>query len=788
MHPNDLEWSDYSIAMRNKNYRECIDKLRNSSTEFKGTAGEQIKLIVDTFISVHSSIHLSINSDNKFLEYPLLLASEAIKRVIENNKVTVGDIEKAFIGISNCTPILFKYLAELKSTCLNVLDLKRLEMNHDIINSRFLLANIAIQERHRTYSACRLGFPVSCYLDICEKLDTYNLELPEKINLMVEEIAYLMNNVANPELNDISDTNWFNNNQLIIPTVLTYIFGEYSNDSVPNEAKLKVLEAAYNKLSHSYYITHNNIIPSECLDTMKCIADGKHPNNLFYEKILDYQVSGRMSNKQEFINLITEHLILNWESDFYLLFMILYYYGVFTNKIESMNISISKLLMHGFNNFIRSKSQGVSKFVPSTFITKFNNFSKCIVTTDIDVYSERKTRALNMIHSISDVVSHISNVAYVNSITQNYTKPKFDKEDFTGYLVPGETSDYDKKILSGFKVLNDLENKLESLDTNAFIDLTLNKDIALQGGPKYVNSMMNLISENLNLFDINHLKSTLETTKKEISEVLSVNPTNENYNVSNSISSFILFINNTQTLKESEDIKDITNKVNDIQLEDYDIDNSLSSTLNEISKNTSSVANLVYTINDVLSVDMVQEMKLSSYATMVMDKVKKGIQYLDDKQKQAFVTIDRIADSVEHWDDKEERADARIQIVKGRMLPSLSKCIKAILVAGGLSFVSIYLGILYLVIKYVTSKNAVATERQAVCDELEVEVQMIDRRIQEAVDDKDFKKERKLRLLKKKILTHFAKISYDNATKWNNSIVMKPETDNQGSKFGIKEE
>jgi hypothetical protein len=122
------------------------------------------------------------------------------------------------------------------------------------------------------------------------------------------------------------------------------------------------------------------------------------------------------------------------------------------------------------------------------------------------------------------------------------------------------------------------------------------------------------------------------------------------------------------------------------------------------------------------------------------------------------------------------------------MLPSLSKCIKAILTAGSLSFVFIYLGILYLVIKYVSSKNAVAQERQAVCDELEVEVQMIDRKIQEAVDDKNFKEERKLRLLKKKILTHFAKISYDNATKWNNSIIMKPEADNQGHKFGLREE
>ena len=793
MHPDDLEWSDYSIAMRNKKYKDLINKLRNSKDEFKGTALEQINGIIDTFISIFHETQVGANDIDNFIKYPLSLATEAITKVIENNKVNIVDINKVF-SINNsysAEALKYKYLEQLKSFSLNMIDLKRLEANHNIINNRFHLDQFILNERHARYSASRMGFPIYCFLSICEKLDTYNLELPEKINLMVEEITYLINNVAHPKLGDESDINWHNNNDLIIPTVLTYIFGVYDNEHIPTEVKTKVLEAAYNKLNNSYYISNtvNKFsMNSNYLTSVKNIIDNNPPKTLF-ETILNYQVSGKINNKQEFIDLIINKAPLLWELDFELLFMIIYYYGVFTNKFESMNISVSKLLMCWFNNYIKTKS--ADKFNPSELISKFSKIIKCINNTDIMVDNGHKTRALKMVKSLSEVIGHISNVAYVDSITSrmDYSRPKYDKEDFNGYLVPGETSDYDKKILSGFKVLNDIENKLESLDTNAFIDLALNKEVVLEAGHEYVQSLRELILEHIELFDTNYLSDSLRKTKKEISESLSVHPTSEAYNVSNSISTFIMVVDNYKLFFESEEIKNITNKVkSDIQLEEYGTDDNLSNTLSEISKNTSSVANLVYMMNDVLSVTSVQEMKLSSYATMVIDKVKKGIQYIDDKQKEAFVTIDRIADSVDHWDDKEEKADARIQVVKGKMLPSLSKCIKAILTAGALSFVSIYLGILYLVIKYVSSKNAVAQERQAVCDELEVEVQMIDRKIQEAVDDKNFKEERKLRLLKKKILTHFAKISYDNATKWNNSIIMKPEADNQGHKFGLREE
>ena len=65
---------------------------------------------------------------------------------------------------------------------------------------------------------------------------------------------------------------------------------------------------------------------------------------------------------------------------------------------------------------------------------------------------------------------------------------------------------------------------------------------------------------------------------------------------------------------------------------------------------------------------------------------------------------------------------------------------------------------------------------------------MIDRKIQDAVDEKDYKLERKLRLLKKKMLVQYSKISFDNMVKWDNSLYMKSQTDETGQKIGLKED
>ena len=128
-----------------------------------------------------------------------------------------------------------------------------------------------------------------------------------------------------------------------------------------------------------------------------------------------------------------------------------------------------------------------------------------------------------------------------------------------------------------------------------------------------------------------------------------------------------------------------------------------------------------------------------------------------------------------------------MQIVKNSFLPSMSRCIKSIIIAGGLSvLVHPFVGLLSLVVRFVNSKRAAKEERQAVADELEVELEMIDRKIRDAEDSKDYKKERKLRLLKRKLITYLAKLAVDSKTKWNDEIMFKKDIDDAGSELGLR--
>jgi hypothetical protein len=57
-------------------------------------------------------------------------------------------------------------------------------------------------------------------------------------------------------------------------------------------------------------------------------------------------------------------------------------------------------------------------------------------------------------------------------------------------------------------------------------------------------------------------------------------------------------------------------------------------------------------------------------------------------------------------------------------------------------------------------------ERQMVVDELSVELKMIDKYIQDADDKKDYKKERELMLVKKKLQNQYSRLSYNINVEW----------------------
>ena len=102
----------------------------------------------------------------------------------------------------------------------------------------------------------------------------------------------------------------------------------------------------------------------------------------------------------------------------------------------------------------------------------------------------------------------------------------------------------------------------------------------------------------------------------------------------------------------------------------------------------------------------------------------------------------------------------------------MSKIIKMVCVGGALYLISPALLVIGLVARFAMSSRVRTKERQLVANELDVELTMIDKYIQDADDKKDYKREKELMLLKKKLQAQYIRMRYKIKTEWNDQNVV----------------
>ena len=76
-----------------------------------------------------------------------------------------------------------------------------------------------------------------------------------------------------------------------------------------------------------------------------------------------------------------------------------------------------------------------------------------------------------------------------------------------------------------------------------------------------------------------------------------------------------------------------------------------------------------------------------------------------------------------------------------------------------------------MVVKFVMSARIRKKEKQLVLNELDVELQMADKYIQEAEEKKDMKKLRERLLLKKKLQSQYARLRYNIKIEWQDNDI-----------------
>lgn len=762
-------------------------KLVDTLRDWKSLGADK-KECFRKLIEIFNTEYFAIDKD--YRSYPLSLLREIIESRI-NDKVSVSDIMSVISDIITDD----KLIDDLRNTASLYADIKRVSTNDEIIQKRFKHMRIRSMDDD-TCRIARSSFNFILMYEVCQKLDTYTITLPEKINLMVEELVYLFNRFDTKFVDNIA------NKKRIILTVFSYIFAVYSGESIPKDIIHKVIIAAIGKLEASAYLNIRILGKSELYKYAKCLCDQITPDtneNKYVNIIAEYQKSGKINtNFKDMMRELGARVKLT--CDIVDVLNLIYLYYIFTDKYKDFEDKTS------CKDAIKEFAKGViysNRFddilaISKSYIDYLMEFQYSLKNDVQSDDTEISERALDAIKDITKVVEDIREDIDEYHIKAHATPMTDDKED-DGLGFHG-LSEYEKDVLKKFTESVAVFDAM-TIDQEAFSQTFGNPEILAECLNTIIDTITKFVIDYPNVINEAEFVNALDGAYKHISTNLfkddHINPDYITKLSTIKAAQTAISDKNQEEMKSMlvggpsniTPYKDIN--ITDMHtIEDFNI-NDINDIKKYLDENQLSMARAIREAEciNTSAQDIVQEMKISSYVTLALDRAKKVFDTLNDKQKAAFTTMDRIAHSIETWDDKDERDDARMRIVNGKMLPALSKCFKTVLAVGALSyFVSIYLGIVALVMKFVKAKNAEKKERQAIVDELEVELEMIDKRINHASDNGRTKEERNLRLLKKKLATRYTQIALKNIDKWDGSVVMKTDAEGTVSKYALKDE
>lgn len=141
------------------------------------------------------------------------------------------------------------------------------------------------------------------------------------------------------------------------------------------------------------------------------------------------------------------------------------------------------------------------------------------------------------------------------------------------------------------------------------------------------------------------------------------------------------------------------------------------------------------------------------------------VKNLNGKVQAMWKNIDMYGNSIIKGIQKGLTSDRREDIIKGNIIPSMSKCIKYIIAIAGTSFVGSffgapYVGILTAVGIFASSKYLNDKEKMQIYDEIDTELKVVEKEIDMALSEGDTKKYRFLLTYQKKLNREKMRIKY----------------------------
>ena len=171
-------------------------------------------------------------------------------------------------------------------------------------------------------------------------------------------------------------------------------------------------------------------------------------------------------------------------------------------------------------------------------------------------------------------------------------------------------------------------------------------------------------------------------------------------------------------------------------------------------------------------IEPINELSLVSNLKLAQQSLKKGMQKLSDKEKKLSEKLDHAYDRFVYQVEKNMSNRNREAVIKGSVIPSFSALIKLGCTAGLASLVSPILSAITVMGGIAASKNATKKERQYILDEIEIQLKVIEKKLQLAETNNDMKSYEQLLKIQRQLQSEKNRIIYRKrrsvtATKYN---------------------
>lgn len=161
---------------------------------------------------------------------------------------------------------------------------------------------------------------------------------------------------------------------------------------------------------------------------------------------------------------------------------------------------------------------------------------------------------------------------------------------------------------------------------------------------------------------------------------------------------------------------------------------------------------------------------MSTMVKSITNKLRKVTQKVSDIDKEASRKIDSSVNMFLSGMQRASRNENREAIIRGSILPSASKIVKAAILDTGVALINPAIAIILALGQFAMRKKMQKKERQLVLDEIDIELEMCKRYLRQAEDQNDLEAQKKILRIQRNLERQKQRIQYNMKLHWNQDV------------------